>query len=164
MISRRIVLPLLVPGVVAMVAAHGQQRRELVMSVENVTGSHQGRARVTGTDSVPVIPHDTVRYRLAFTNIHPDSLRNVKFDDPVPAGMQYIGGSARADRNDVTIEFSLDNGKSYSTAPTIEVTENGLKVRRAAPPSSYTNVRWSVRGWVKANGTVSAELMAVVGR
>jgi hypothetical protein len=68
-----------------------------------------------------------------------------------------VPGSARADRPDALIEFSIDNGRTYSERPEIEEVVNGRKVRRPAPPESYTHVRWSERGWVRSKGKVSAE-------
>jgi hypothetical protein len=84
-------------------------------------------------------------------------VRNVQFNDPVPAGLRYVAGSARADRSDVLIEFSIDSGRSYSERPEVEAVVNGQKVRRPAPPERYTHVRWSERGWVRSRAKVSAE-------
>ena len=102
-------------------------------------------------------PGDVVRYRLTFTNVTGDSVRNVRFDNPVPAGLRYVAGSAQADRPDVTIEFSIDGGAAYSERPEVERVVNGQKVRRPAPPELYTHVRWMERGWVRSEEYVTAQ-------
>jgi hypothetical protein len=75
----------------------------------------------------------------------------------VPAGLRYVAGSARADRPNVLIEFSIDSGRTYSARPEIEDVVNGQKVRRPAPPERYTHVRWTDRGWVRSKSQVAAE-------
>jgi uncharacterized repeat protein (TIGR01451 family) len=129
--------------------------RALVVTAENLTAAESKGARAGDPNALR--PGDMVRYRLVFTNLRPDSVRNVQFNDPVPGGLHYVAGSARSDRSDVLIEFSIDSGRTYSERPEIEEVVNGQKVRRPAPPESYTHVRWSERGWVRSRAKVSAE-------
>jgi uncharacterized repeat protein (TIGR01451 family) len=98
-----------------------------------------------------------VRYQLAFTNIRPDSVRKVQFNDRIPPGLRYVAGSAKADRPDVTIEFSIDTGRTYSARPEVEEVVNNERVRRPAEPERYTHVRWSAQGWVRSRASVIAE-------
>lgn len=129
--------------------------RALVVTAENLSASEPQRARA-GDPNV-LRPGDIVRYRLAFTNITADSVRNVQFNDPVPAGLRYVVGSARADRPDVLVEFSIDSGRTFSEVPEIEDVVNGQKTRRAAPAERYTHVRWSARGWVPSRSKIATE-------
>jgi uncharacterized repeat protein (TIGR01451 family) len=129
--------------------------RALVITAENLTAAESRSARTGGQNVLR--PGDLARYRLTFTNTTPDSVRNVQFNDAVPAGLHYVVGSARADRPNVLIEFSIDSGRSYSERPEIEVVVNGLKVRQPAPPERYTHVRWTDHGWVHSKSKVSAE-------
>lgn len=129
--------------------------RPLVVTAENISAL---AAAVPRTGDARVLrPGDVVRYRLTFTNTTPDSVRNVQFSDHVPAGLKYVTGSASSDRPDVLIEFSIDGGRSYSATPEVDVVENGKKVRRPAPPETYTDVRWTGRGWVRARAQVTSE-------
>jgi uncharacterized repeat protein (TIGR01451 family) len=130
--------------------------RALLVTAENVTAV-EARSSRPGDQ---LRPGDVVRYRLSFTNLRPDSVRSVQFNDRVPAGLRYVAGSASADRSDVVIEFSIDSGRTYSERPEIEQVINGQKVRAPAPPERYTHVRWSERGWVRARGKVIAEFKA----
>jgi uncharacterized repeat protein (TIGR01451 family) len=132
--------------------------RALVITAENLTAAKSQPAR--NGDPKVLRPGDIVRYRLTFTNITRDSVRNVQFNDPVPAGLRYVAGSARADRSSVLVEFSIDSGRTYSERPEIEDVVNGEKVRRPAPAESYTHVRWSVRGWIRPKAQVTAEFNA----
>ncbi|MDH5234113.1 MAG: hypothetical protein OEW77_04075 [Gemmatimonadota bacterium] len=159
---RRISLLLAAAVVIVSAArvADGQQagpQRELVATAENVTAAKSPSRRSSAN---AVQPGDTVRYRLTFTNLRPDSVQNVQFTDPVPAGLRYVAGSARANRPNVLVEFSIDSGRTYSERPEVEVVIDGRKERRPAPPGSYTNVRWSVRGWIRSNAQVTAEFDA----
>jgi uncharacterized repeat protein (TIGR01451 family) len=155
-----VVAILALPGVI-----HPQQDpkpQPLVMTAENLTAGddrHREAAKRSG-DANALLPGDVVRYRLAFTNLNPDSLRNVQFTNPLPTGLRYVAGSASADRSDVTIEYSIDAGRTWSEQPTIEELVDGKPVRRPAPVEKYTNVRWTVRGWVKSKSKVTAEYRA----
>lgn len=128
--------------------------KPLVMTAENLMAGDERHRDRPGA----ILPGDIIRYRIRFTNLRADSIRNVQFTDPIPAGLHYVAGSAGADREDAFVEFSIDGGASWSDAPTIEETVAGRPVRRPAPPERYTNVRWSLRGWVKPSAQVTAEL------
>lgn len=139
----------------AVAAQAPEPARALVVTAENITALASPVPR--GGDARVLRPGDVVRYRLTFTNVTADSVRRVQFSDHVPIGLRYVAGSATSDRPDVVIEFSIDGGRTYSTAPDIDVVENGKKVRRPAPPDSYTDVRWTGRGWVKSRAQVVSE-------
>ena len=130
--------------------------KPLVMTAENLMA---GDARHKDKPKA-ALPGDVIRYRLTFTNLRSDSVRNVQFTDPLPGGLHYVAESATADREDVTIEFSIDGGRSWAAQPMLEETVEGRKVRRPAPATLYTNVRWSVRGWLPPNTQVTAEMKA----
>jgi uncharacterized repeat protein (TIGR01451 family) len=111
--------PLLALGALAWaVPATAQQAQEpqaLVISAENLMAGdqqHQDLAQ-RGGDPNSLLPGDVVRYQLVFTNIISDSVRRVEFTDPIPEGLQYVGGTAQSDREDVVIEFSNDGGQTY---------------------------------------------------
>ena len=133
----------------------------LVMSAANLHADDARHRALPHQNGAPaLLPGDTVRYRLTFTNVQRDSVHNVQFNDPLPAGLRYVPGSARADRDDVAIAFSIDGGKTFSAQPMIDEKVDGRTVRRAAPASMYTHVRWTLRGWVHPGAQVTAEFNA----
>ncbi len=144
------------------VPAAAQEPQALVISAANLMAGDQRHQELAaqGQDSSSLLPGDVVRYELVFTNIISDSVRNVQFTDPVPEGLQYVGGTARSDREDVVIEYSIDGGQTYTAQPMREVVENGLRVMRAAPPQTYSHIRWRVGGWIQPGAQVTAEFRA----
>ncbi len=60
----------------------------------------------------------------------------------IPAGTQFLAGSARAD-GDVVFTYSIDNGKSFSTAPMVDERQADGSVKKvAAPVSMYNQIRY----------------------
>jgi len=103
-----------------------------------------------------------VRYHLLFTNVSAGAVHGIVLDNPIPAGLHYEAGSAKADRADIAVLFSIDGGKSFSAAPMIDVVVDGRHEQHAAPAELYTNVRWTVRGDVPKGAQVRAEYDALV--
>ena len=134
----------------------------LAVTAENLmAGDARHRALAArGGDSTAVMPGDVVHYRLLFTNVTPGVVRGVVFNNPIPAGLHYRGGTAAASRDDVAIDYSIDGGKSYAAAPTIEVEVEGKRVQRPAPAEMFTHIRWTVRGPVATGASVRAEFRA----
>ena len=60
----------------------------------------------------------------------------------IPAGTQFVSGSAKADGS-VAVAFSIDNGKSFSGAPTVDERQADGSVKKvAAPVSMYNLIRY----------------------
>lgn len=136
--------------------------KALVVTAENLmAGDSQHRAAASrGRDPKELMPGDVVHYRLTFTNVTPNAVKSVVFDNPLPAGLRYQGGTAAADRDQVAIQYSIDGGKSYSARPMIEVEVDGKRVQRPAAADRYTHIRWSVQGSVLPGAVVRAEFRA----
>lgn len=138
------------------------QPSPLAITAENLMAgdARHDEAIAHGMDRNALLPGDVVLYRLTFTNTTGAPVRNVEFKDPLPAGLRYVAGSASADREDVSIAYSIDGGRTYSAQPMIEETVNGEKLVRRAPAKMYTHVRWLVTGWVQPGTEVTAEFRA----
>lgn len=106
---------------------------------------------------------DVIRYTLTFTNTVGKAVRGLELKDPIPAGLQFVDGSAESSRADATLEFSADGGKTWSAQPTEPVTVDGKTEERPVPAERYTHVRWMVAGWVQPRATVTAHFDARVG-
>jgi uncharacterized repeat protein (TIGR01451 family) len=140
------------------IAAQQGEPRALVITARNLmAGDERHRAL---PDSSALLPGDVVAYRLVFTNLNAVPVRSIELKDPIPSGLRFVAASARVDRDDTLIEYSIDGGTTFSTQPTIEVIVDGRPVRRPAPVQRYTHVRWTVQGSVQPGARVTAEFQA----
>jgi uncharacterized repeat protein (TIGR01451 family) len=61
----------------------------------------------------------------------------------VPAGTQFVAGSAVADESGA-VTFSIDNGKSFSSTPMVDERQADGSVKKVpAPVSMYNQIRYS---------------------
>ena len=156
-VERLLIASLLLLSAAFAARAQKAPRSPLQISAENIS-AHAPRP----ADSTKVLPGDTVRYHLLFTNVSAAAVHGIVLDNPIPAGLSYEAGSAKSDRGDVAVLFSIDGGKTHSAAPTIDVVVDGRHEQRAAPAEQYTNVRWTVRGDVPKGAQIRAEYDALV--
>src|SRR5688572_1952820 len=140
----------------APLAAQAQAPKPLVITAHNVTAGAAARP-----DSAMARPGDVIRYSLVFTNQTAGVVKNVQFVDPLPSGLVYVLGSAKADQP-VRIEYSIDGGKSYTARPLVVVIEDGKRVEKPAPREAYTHIRWTVLGSLAPAAQATAELAAQV--
>jgi uncharacterized repeat protein (TIGR01451 family) len=74
----------------------------------------------------------------------------------IPAGTQFIGGSATAEGS-ASVAYSIDNGKTFSPAPMIsERHADGSIKKVAAPLSMYTQVHYEWADPLNEGQTVKA--------
>ncbi len=140
------------------VAAQQREPQALVITAVNLMAGderHRGLA-----DSNALLPGDVVEYRLVFTNLNATPVRSIELKDPIPSGLRYVIASAKTDRDDTLIEYSIDGGATFSAQPMIEVMVDGKPQQRPAPVQRYTHVRWTVQGWVQPGAQVTAEFRA----
>src|SRR5438552_13997195 len=151
----RMIERLLIAGLLLLSAAFAAKAqkapRALQVSAENLNAHTPRHA-----DLSRVLHGDTVRYHLLFTNVSAGSVHGIVLDNPIPAGLRYTAGSAKADRADVAILYSIDGGKTYSAEPMINADVGGKREQRAAPSDMYTHVRWTVRGDVAKGAQLRA--------
>ena len=144
----------------AMPAAAQQSARSapsIVVSARNTTAAAEVARKARPVARTTVQPGDVLRYTLTFTNSTAKPVRDVELRDPIPAGVQFIAGSARASRADARLEFSTDGGTSWSAQPMETVTVDGRQVTRAVPAARYSHLRWVFVGAVPPSGTVTAD-------
>ncbi len=138
-------------------AQSGSEPSPLVISADNITAKADVAAGKRAATAISaVVPGDVVEYRLVFTNTKKIAVLNILFQDPIPAGLQFVGGSAQSSRSDATVEYSTDRGATWSAQPLMDVVEDGRVVKKPAPPEMYTTVRWRVGGPVAPGATVEA--------
>jgi uncharacterized repeat protein (TIGR01451 family) len=79
-------------------------------------------------------PGDTIVYSINASNISDRPISKLVINQRIRPGTTYAIGSATPVAG-AALTFSIDGGKSYTDKPLIE--------KKAAPASSYTNVRWA---------------------
>ncbi len=91
-----------------------------------------------------VQPGDILRYTIAAENQTAEDIPNVVLTQPIPKPVVYQENSSRID-TEAVITYSIDDGKTFVTTPTVEVTlENGQVETQPAPPETYTHLRWTL--------------------
>ena len=156
-------LVLLMAVASAPLAAQGNQPKSLVVTAVNMTADSAREAGLERKDKTMARPGDVIGYSLAFTNTTRGTVRSVQFVDPLPKGLVYLPGSARADKP-VQIEYSIDGGKTYLARPMIVVVESGQRVEKPAPRDAYTHIRWTVSGPLAPGAQVTAGFEAEVSK
>jgi uncharacterized repeat protein (TIGR01451 family) len=102
-------------------------------------------------------PGDIIRYTLVAENIGTEQARDVEVVDPIPFGTEYVLGSATG--RGTTILYSINGGTTYVDQPMIEVRdETGKMVRKPAPASMYTHVKWIIQGQIMPREKRTMEL------
>jgi uncharacterized repeat protein (TIGR01451 family) len=144
-------------------AAQSQEPKPLVISAINKTAESAKAAGNERKAGALARPGDVLGYSLAFTNRTGKPVKQVQFVDPLPTGLVFRIGSARADKA-VRIEYSIDGGKSWSVEPTVVVMENGHRVVKPAPREAYSHIRWTVAEPMAPGAQVTAAFEAEVSQ
>ncbi len=103
------------------------------MKVFQVDAGKKNKKELKATDQVK--PKDVLEYRVDYSNVSSNSLKNLKLNLPLPETVTYTGQSAPKDTY-----ASLD-GKSFAKAPLTRI-ENGKKVN--VPLREYRVLQWNV--------------------
>lgn len=99
-------------------------------------------------------PGDVLRYGVKGKNQGNRAATNFTLTQPIPNRTVYVAQSATGNAQ---IAYSLDQGKSYSAQPMIQVKlADGTVESRPAPAESYTNVRWQFKNTIEPGANVSA--------
>jgi uncharacterized repeat protein (TIGR01451 family) len=83
---------------------------------------------------------DRMRYEIVASNAGDRPATNVRPTDKIPAGTEFVAGSASGNGK---VEYSLDRGVSWSSAPTVVVHSKDGDKTVPADPATYTAVRWT---------------------
>jgi uncharacterized repeat protein (TIGR01451 family) len=139
----------------------GQEASPFTMRQENLTLAKDS-VRLRSARPTDALPNDTLRFFLAFRNTQDREVRNVAIDNPLPVGLVFLGGSVVAS-GAARVEYSIDNGVTYSAQPMVKVVVDGQEVERPADPASYTHIRWTILEGVAPGAAVNARFDARVG-
>jgi uncharacterized repeat protein (TIGR01451 family) len=143
--------------------AQAVQTNPLVVTAVNTTAAAEAKHGAPRADDA-ARPGDVLRYQLTFTNPGKAAVKGVKLDNPIPAGLRFVAGSATSTRDDVRAEFSADGGKTFSVRPMETATVDGQQVTRPVAADRYTHVRWLLTGTVQPGATVTASYDATLSK
>jgi uncharacterized repeat protein (TIGR01451 family) len=94
-------------------------------------------------DGAAVKPGELIRYQVELANTGDDAAQRPSALGRIPAGTLFVLESATSGP-DLTVEYSIDGGNTFSPQPTIVVEgEDGRKRSVPAPASLYTTIRWT---------------------
>jgi len=138
-------------------AADGAPKLVLKMSQEKeVTTVKDGKKVAKRVPVEQASSGDVLVYTIGYTNTGSAEARDAAIEDPIPAGMAYVVGSAGGKGTEVTC--SIDGGKEFKAEP-VKITvkkADGTTQEKDAEPGMYTNVRWMVKKVMPgASGKVS---------
>lgn len=114
--------------------------------VEQKSVAADGTVRTALVPANRTVPGDRIVFVLAYRNTGAQSLGNLVFDNPLPAGVAYRAPAAGS----VAPELSVD-GKTYGTLGSLRMPVAGGGTRPATN-ADVTHVRWRLAGSLAAGG------------
>jgi len=113
-----------------------------------LVGSHvtvvDGHVKREPVDGVVLKAGDDVEYDIVASNTGTRPALKLIPMARVPAGTEYVPGSAKGAR--ASAQFSVDGGKTWSAAPTVVEKSAGVTVVKRADTSLYNAVRFVQEG------------------
>jgi uncharacterized repeat protein (TIGR01451 family) len=113
------------------------------MTAYLVEKGEDGKETLTEVNQVK--PGQTIEYALRYSNVSDGDLAEVNIVGPVPAGTNYLAGSALP-QDGARPQFSIDNGASYKSEPVTYKVKmaDGTELEKVATPDMYTHVSWTL--------------------
>ena len=125
--------------------------------VENIDA--QGNKTIERVPVGQVLPGDTTVFVNTVQNNTAKIITEVKVDNPIPANMIYIDGSASA--KNAALTFSVDGGKNYDIPGKLFVIQPDGTPRQAGP-EDFTNIRWTLLTPLAPQSSQQVEFQAIV--
>ncbi|MFK8031030.1 MAG: hypothetical protein AB8G18_12415 [Gammaproteobacteria bacterium] len=150
-------LPLLLVGT----AVFAQSQPITVNTVAEKEERYTDEKGVERSRLVPVatvIPGDQVVYTITFANRGTQAADGIKIVDPVPDAMRYVADSAFGPGT--TISFSADDGKTFSSADSVTVSDGGSQ--RAATTNEFTHIQWVFNSPLEPGAQAYAQFKAIL--
>jgi uncharacterized repeat protein (TIGR01451 family) len=99
-------------------------------------------SRIPVEKAAAVKPGEILDWTITSANEGDASASDYKAVAKIPAGTQFIAGSATADGS-AAVTYSIDNGKSFSPRPTIDEKQPDGSIKKVpAPIDMYTQLRY----------------------
>lgn len=143
----------------AMAADKGAIELKSVAEVEVMIKNDKGEHEIKRVEAAKanVVPGDVVIFTTYFTNNGKEAASDITINNPMPEHMLYIEGTAEG--NGTKIGFSVDAGKSFYAPDKLKIKGDDGK-ERAAGPSDYTHIRWTLSKPLPSGGKGSVSFRA----
>jgi uncharacterized repeat protein (TIGR01451 family) len=136
----------------------GHLNVKTVVQKEQVTTNADGEAESTLVAVDTVVPGEKVVYTITFQNIGDEPAENVVITNPISSDLTYVDGSAFGPGS--SIQFSIDEGKTFADKDELTVTVDGES--RPAGAEDFTHVRWVMQQELAAGAQGVARFSAVL--
>lgn len=140
-------------------AADGAIKVKSVAEIEVTVVGKDGKKEIKRVSPDKAVPGTEVIFTNTFENIGGKTASDIVINNPIPADMEYKGGSAFG--KDCAIVFSADGGKKFGHAEELKIKDAEGK-ERTALPSEYTHIRWSYKGQLAAGKSGEVGFRAVI--
>lgn len=112
------------------------------VGIELTGFAKRGDAEVTLEKAGAVKTGETLRWTINSLNRGDAPAKGYKVVGDIPTGTVFVAGSAAAERTAI-ITYSIDNGKTYSTRPSIEEKQPDGSIKIVpVPVALYTQVKY----------------------
>ena len=142
--SARSVILLVVLSLISLAAVSAAARlaspQESYVHV-SLTGAVERDGKLVSTEGLRVGPNEVITWQIEAVNRGQKIARAVRTVAPVPAGTEFVAGSA-VGQGVSQILYSIDGGRNYSERPVVKVVKNGVEREVPASPTVYTNVQF----------------------
>jgi uncharacterized repeat protein (TIGR01451 family) len=134
--------------------AQALQRPDVKLQLQVEAQEKENWKELTG--KVSVQPGTVLRYTVKGQNAGDRAAEKLVITQPVPAKTAYVLGSATS-QHEAKLTYSIDQGKSFVEAPTVQVKRpDGTVETRPAPAEAYTHVRWSFTQALNPKAAIAA--------
>ncbi|MBE9032341.1 DUF11 domain-containing protein [filamentous cyanobacterium LEGE 11480] len=141
-------------------AVLAQPRMQLQLTVAkqvrrtNAKGQVEIHWQALDTEQAAVVPGNLLRYQITATNTGKGSAKGFVITQPIPRATKFMGNSLTLGPDvQGNITYSIDQGKTFSTRPMIQVKGKP----QAAPAASYTHLRIRLNQAIKSQSTIAAQ-------
>ncbi len=140
----RLVAPIICSVLIALAGGNAFAKPTVALKLVGVILEKNANGKITAipVDSTPAKPGESIRYTITASNTSGEIAKKFVPTGRIPSGTQYEPGSSTIAAPG-HIEFSLDNGKTWSEKPMARVKQpDGSMAMKPADPATYTNIRW----------------------
>lgn len=125
-----------------------------VVSITNKDGSQQDQWQKPDK----LVPGERVGYQIEVNNQGSEPAADIIIENPIPEHTSYVLGSAKG--LNTTIEFSVDNGKTFALPAQLFMEKEGKRVQAQA--ADFTQVRWKLNQPLAAGASSTVQYIVKI--